>query len=160
MSRTVRGAVRAFIPTVALALAAAPAAGQGIIGEAEFIDSCAACHGESGKGDGPLAEFFEIAVPDLTTLADRNDGEFPFRRVFQIIDGRAEVRAHGERTMPVWGARFSQEVGDPSLPLDRPTREQAVRGRILELVNYIMAIQEPAVGEPLLAPRDDTAGRP
>lgn len=144
----------AAAPAIALVLIAAPAAAQeeDVIGKAEYIHSCAACHGESGKGDGPIAEFFAIDVPDLTKLSERNDGAFPFRRVFQVIDGRVDVRAHGERMMPVWGARYSQEIGGPYLEFDHLATEQLVRGRILELVNYIEAIQDPGAEGTLLAP--------
>jgi hypothetical protein len=45
-------------------------------------------------------------VPNLTTLALRNGGEFPADRVASYIDGRGLPPAHGSRTMPVWGAVF------------------------------------------------------
>src|SRR5690625_6298082 len=35
-------------------------------GHAAFITSCASCHGEDGRGGGPVAEFLTIPVPDLT----------------------------------------------------------------------------------------------
>ena len=43
---------------------------------------------------------------DLTRLAEKNDGRFPYSRVFAVIDGRYLVPAHGEREMPVWGRQF------------------------------------------------------
>lgn len=137
----------------ATAAAAAPALAQeDVPGRIEFLRNCASCHGEAGRGDGPIAEFFAIAVPDLTKLTEKNDGRFPFRRIVQVIDGRAEVRAHGARLMPVWGARYSQEIGGPNLMEDHLATEQLVRGRILELVNFIEAIQEPGEEGTLLAP--------
>lgn len=48
-------------------------------------------------------------MPDLTALAKNNNGVFPFDRVYQIIDGRREVLAHGPRDMPVWGRNFNMQ---------------------------------------------------
>lgn len=45
----------------------------------------------------------------LTELAKNNRGVFPFDRVHQIIDGRAEVKDHGPRDMPVWGYAFRHQ---------------------------------------------------
>ena len=68
--------------------------------------ACAACHGESGKGQGPFSQYLNIDVPSLTGLAAANEGEFPFLEAFQIVDGRTGVRGHGG-PMPIWGDRFS-----------------------------------------------------
>jgi mono/diheme cytochrome c family protein len=70
---------------------------------AEFRNSCAACHGAEGKGDGPMAVLLTVKPPDLTVLAEKNQGNFPFSQVMRIIDGRAAVGAHGPREMPIWG---------------------------------------------------------
>src|SRR5690625_5478595 len=72
-------------------------------GHAAFITSCASCHNEDGRGGGPVAEFLTIPVPDLTLLANEYDGHFPEELVFNTIDGRRNVPAHGSREMPVWG---------------------------------------------------------
>lgn len=37
-------------------------------GEELFLDNCAGCHGETGKGDGPQASAFEDQMPDFTDL--------------------------------------------------------------------------------------------
>ncbi len=40
------------------------------LGEFEYQNSCVACHGVSGKGDGPVTDFLSGAVvPDLTVSA-------------------------------------------------------------------------------------------
>lgn len=155
-------------PLQALALAALTAsvalpaaAEEEIIGSDEYRQSCLSCHGVGGRGDGPMAEHLTTAVPDLTTLSERNDGVFPLRHAIRVIDGRTEVAVHGPRTMPVWGARYSTELsGSPEtsqLPWNRMATEQMVRGRILELINFLQAIQQPG-GEPLLTPdRPQTA---
>jgi mono/diheme cytochrome c family protein len=106
----------------------------------EFHNSCAACHGEDGKGAGFLVRLFAGIDPgDLTQLSKNNQGTFPFLEVFQVIDGRTRVPAHGERTMPVWGDRYQVQVGDKYGPYGS---EAAVRARVLELVYYIQSIQE------------------
>lgn len=107
----------------------------------EFLNSCASCHGKDGKGAGFLVRLFRGVNPgDLTQLAANNDGQFPTDQVFQVIDGRTEVAAHGDRKMPVWGDRYwasaMSEYGPDEL------NEQRARSRILELVYYLQSIQE------------------
>jgi len=118
-----------------------------LIGSDEFRASCVSCHGVGGKGDGPMAQFLTPKPSDLTVLAKNNDGQYPamktgqypFFRVFQIIDGRTLVSGHGDRAMPVWGNRYKLEAGDKYGPMGS---EKAIRGRVLELVYYIQMIQQ------------------
>jgi hypothetical protein len=60
--------------------------------------------------------------------------------VTQVIDGRAEVKVHGGRDMPVWGDWFDEEAVGPET--DAEAREVIVRERINALVNYIETLQE------------------
>ena len=60
--------------------------------------------------------------------------------VFSIIDGREEVAAHGNRKMPVWGARYMNAETLEHGP-DR-LNEFRVRNRIYELVHYLQSIQD------------------
>jgi mono/diheme cytochrome c family protein len=107
----------------------------------EFRNSCASCHGTDGKGAGFLTRLFRGVDPgDLTQLAKNNGGEFPSDKVFQVIDGRAEVAAHGDRKMPVWGDRYMAESMTRTGP--GPMNDFVVRKRVLELVYYIQSIQE------------------
>lgn len=109
--------------------------------EAEFRNSCASCHGVDGKGAGFLTRVFRGVNPgDLTQLAKGNDGIFPYDAVFSVIDGRAEVAAHGDRRMPVWGDRYSVDAMNTWGPDD--LNEMRVRARMLELVHYLQSIQE------------------
>jgi cbb3-type cytochrome c oxidase subunit III len=105
-------------------------------GQREYQYSCAVCHGQDGSGSGPMAQLLKKSPPDLTQLRKNNRGQFPFWRVYRMIDGREEVMAHGTRTMPVWGAHFLSEAGGGPLDEDR------VLGRILSLVYYLESLQD------------------
>lgn len=112
-------------------------------GKAEFQASCQACHGESGKGDGQMAKYLTIKPADLTQLSKANNGQYPFLKVFQTIDGRAIVKTHGERPMPIWGDRYTAASGAGGAePYRTYTSEAFVRARILELTYYIQSLQQ------------------
>lgn len=106
-------------------------------GQGEYMIACAGCHGESGKGDGPLAGLLNIHTPDLTGLAARNNGEFPFEYTLFMIDRRNVIPVHGNE-MPVWGDRFLASATSQR----GETGEMVARGRILSLVYYLQSIQE------------------
>jgi len=106
-------------------------------GEIEYYHHCASCHGTDGRGQGVLARYLTIEPTDLTSLAQKNAGRFPFWEVYRTIDGREEIRGHGTRKMPVWGARFRSDAGGE----DSGSRSQ-VAGRILGLVFYLQHIQK------------------
>ena len=106
-------------------------------GELEYQNHCAICHGVEGKGRGIMAKFLSISPSDLTQLAKKNAGRFSFWQVYRVIDGREEVRGHGTREMPIWGARFQAEARGSD-----PGSRSQVSGRILSLVFYLQHIQE------------------
>jgi hypothetical protein len=83
-----------------------------------------------------VAPFFKLQPPDLTQIARRRGGEFPSAVIHDIIDGRANVAAHGTRSMPVWGFEFAFEQGG--------TREAETSSQVLisRLVEYLRAIQK------------------
>lgn len=100
-----------------------------------FDRFCASCHGSEARGDGPVAASLNVAVPDLTTIAVRY-GEFPAALVRDIIDGRGiDKRAHGTRTMPVWGYEFWVEDGGDV------NAQRAVRDAINKLVEHLRSVQ-------------------
>ncbi|NLG76961.1 MAG: cytochrome c [Xanthomonadaceae bacterium] len=108
-------------------------------GEELYRRFCAACHGIEGRGDGPVASYFTVEVPDLTLIARRARGTFPRERVARIIDGRHIIGAHGTRTMPVWGEDFTRaELGNPDA-------DEATELLIERLVEYVSQIQRPAL---------------
>jgi hypothetical protein len=92
------------------------------------------CHGEHGQGDGILTEQLQLTQPpDLTRMNERSQGQFPFWRAYRIIDGREAIRGHGVRDMPIWGDWFRVIEGQS---------EDAVRGRIWQLLYYLESIQQ------------------
>ncbi|HWS95882.1 MAG TPA: cytochrome c [Candidatus Methylomirabilis sp.] len=119
---------------------------QGIdIGQREYVNSCAVCHGDSGRGDGPIAADLKTAPADITALQKNNMGVFPFGRVYEVIDGRRMIVGHGSSDMPVWGDRFKKynaELAELALKFNTPIDSEAfVRGRILALIRYISILQ-------------------
>jgi hypothetical protein len=113
------------------------------IGKMEYDSACAVCHGLTGKGDdGPLKSLFARPVPNLTVLANNNKGVFPFDRVYQIIDGRQEVKAHGPRDMPVWGRAFSMQSSLYFENYPPQDSQSAARSRILAVTEYLYRLQE------------------
>ena len=103
-------------------------------GHTLFRVNCAACHGLTGDGDGPVAEELKVKIKPLATLARRNGGAFPEDYVQRIIDGREELKAHGYKYMPVWGTyyRMRHQGAGPD----------ASTGTIIRfLVEYIKSMQ-------------------
>ena len=105
-------------------------------GKMYYRQYCATCHGPNGKGDGPLAASLKSKSTDLTQLAKKNGGKFPYMDVLDYIDGEKPVASHGSKEMPAWGETFqSDSAGDPM-------QQAMVRGRLMLLTDYIRSIQE------------------
>lgn len=99
-------------------------------GRDTYLFHCAACHGRTGTGDGPMVSVLTTAPPNLTTLAKRRGGRFNEAEVAAFIVGRRPL-AHGTSEMPVWGPLF-QELN----PFD-----SRVDVRLSRLVAYLKSIQ-------------------
>jgi mono/diheme cytochrome c family protein len=125
--------------TMAMLAGAAPALAQQMgYGQAEFLNSCAMCHGPEGRGDGEYAINLSTRPADLTQLSRKNGGEFPFAKVFGIIDGRFIVEGHEGRDMPRWNRLFLQE----DLEAYSPDEAEAVtRERVRQLTLYVETLQ-------------------
>lgn len=112
-------------------------------GAGEFQAWCSRCHGQAGKGDGPVAKELETAPPDLTKLSAGNNGTFPAERVQKSIDGRSMEAGHGTRQMPVWGDWFSFDVtAGGLLKTDKAKTQAEVEQRVRRITNYVKSIQE------------------
>lgn len=132
------GVRRALVAALALASAGVMAQQRVDMGKREYDNNCAACHGSSGKGNGPYAELLRKSPPDLTMMAMRNGGVFPMSRAYEVIEGAGV--GHGTRDMPIWGQDYSVKAAE--YYMDVPYNPEAyVRTRILALVEYLNRLQ-------------------
>lgn len=97
-------------------------------GSEMYAAYCAACHGKTGKGDGPAAPALKTGPSDLTMLATKHEGKYPSASVEQVLTGVRELSAHGSSEMPVWGPVFKKLPGDARL-------------RVYNLTKYIETLQ-------------------
>jgi len=94
---------------------------------------CASCHGPQGKGDGPAAPALKVPPADLTQIASKNGGKFPQSHVYEIIRGEANLPAHGNADMPIWGPVFRSISGG---------HQAEVQLRINNLTQYVESLQK------------------
>jgi mono/diheme cytochrome c family protein len=99
-------------------------------GKQMYTDYCAVCHGKGGNGDGPAASELKAAVPDLTTLAKRNNGKFSTEAFHSVMTFGTKTPAHGTADMPMWGPVFKKLAPD------------VTELRIANLSKYVESIQE------------------
>jgi mono/diheme cytochrome c family protein len=109
-------------------------------GERLYKVACSGCHGADARGKGPVAPQLDAAVPDLTLIAARRGGAFPVDEVYRIIDGQADLTAHGPRHMPVWGYEF---FGDDAS--DEAAHREATE-KIESLIRFLQSVQR--TGQP------------
>ncbi len=117
------------------------------LGQMEFLNSCAACHGTDAKGGGPVATVLTTKPSDLTMIKKDFSGIFPDEHIYNVIDGRNIINPHGDTDMPVWGDRYAtkarnaaEKIGHPLLR-EQDNAEALVFGRITSLVGYLESIQ-------------------
>ena len=94
-----------------------------------YKDYCASCHGLQGKGDGPAAQYLKEAPTDLSSLAERNKGKYPWMEVHGTLNFASKNRPHGTIDMPIWGNLFQSRFGASS------------DLRIHKLVDYVASLQ-------------------
>jgi mono/diheme cytochrome c family protein len=137
---------RCLLSTALLGLAMTFASGAALsqakfdFGKREYDVNCANCHGANGKGDGPYQPMLQKSAPDLTMLSKKNNGVFPVAHIYEVIDGRAAVKAHGPQDMPIWGADYLGKAAGyyMDVPYDP---EMFVRTRINALIDYLYRLQ-------------------
>lgn len=135
MRRWFEGAALAATLLLATTGAARAAEADAAAAKQTYLKYCGACHGPEGKGDGIAGTFMRAKPTDLTQLAKKNGGKFPFEPTMRAIDGRESVRAHGDPEMPVWGEIFKQEAV--------PAAERGdVQGKLLMITTHLQSIQE------------------
>jgi mono/diheme cytochrome c family protein len=120
-------------------------------GEIIYKQYCSACHGSDGRGGGPVASELKNAPPDLTTLALRHGGKFPFEYVFSVLQFGPGVSAHGSVDMPTWGPIFNF--------LDKHN-ERAARQRIKNVTAYLATLQKSVIAERSINPFQTAVARP
>lgn len=101
-----------------------------ISGAEEYIRHCSVCHGLDAKGKGALASSLKKPPADLTQIAKRAGGQFPFSKVARIIRDGGDIASHGSSDMPAWGEVFRDHV-DPVM----------ARALIFELTLYLENLQ-------------------
>ena len=102
-------------------------------GEQMFKQYCAACHGANAKGNGPVRAALKIPAANLTTLAKRHGGDFPYEYVTGVLRFGPGVSSHGSADMPTWGPIF--EYFDNH-------NQSSVQQRIKNLCDYLASLQE------------------
>lgn len=112
-----------------------------ILGKSTYAKTCAVCHGEDGKGDGSVAELFQVKPKDLTQLSKRADGKFPFSDVYRVIVLGMEAPGHGTSAMPVWGDEFMADALEDR-GVSKNDAINIAAGRALSLAYYLETIQE------------------
>jgi mono/diheme cytochrome c family protein len=114
---------------------AIPASAQS--GKLDYDQYCADCHGPKADGKGTSHMLSpEYPPPDLTHLAQKNGGKFPFDRVVSIIDGRERIPSHARIEMPFWGVTM-QEPGKEFTPKSNAK----VKARIGAIAKYLETLQ-------------------
>jgi len=108
----------------------------------DFHNLCAPCHGQSGRGDGPVGHVMTTTPADLTTIAKRYSGTFPDELIYEKIEGLDMPLSHGTLQMPIWGDVFLNEaVGKITSTKEAKKAETKVERRIKNLVEYLKTIQ-------------------
>ena len=92
---------------------------------------CASCHGDTGRGDGPVADLGPRPA-DLTRLTAKQGGVFPRADVRATLDGTRPLPGHRTGAMPNW-----RETLRRTERLD----ERTLNLRIDALVSHIESLQ-------------------
>lgn len=92
-----------------------------------------------GKGDGAYALTEGLPMPDLRLLSAHNHGEFPYRQVAEIIDGRNSPVIHGIPGMPIWGEIYRAEAA-AQCSRTRCNPGSVARARVRALAEYVRGL--------------------
>jgi mono/diheme cytochrome c family protein len=107
-------------------------------GAEDYQHYCAVCHGPDGKGKETT---WNGELPDLTRLSRANGGRFPFKEVYEVVDGRDRSRWHQrQKGMPYWGFFFEPQEQNPEV--QDPAFKAQVKSRITAIVDYVRTLQE------------------
>lgn len=103
-------------------------------GQQMFHEYCAACHGVKADGKGPAASACKAKPADLTKLAQRHEGKFPYDYFYAVLQFGTllPTPAHGSADMPVWMPLFYS--------LDK-SHKAISEQRMHNLANYVASLQ-------------------
>lgn len=132
-----RVATVSLLLAMGFAFTAQTAAAQS--GKQDYEAYCAECHGKAGKGNGPTTQNIPMnpPPPDLTGLAKKNGGKFPFDEVVDTIDGRKNLPSHERIQMPFLGATLQQRGKEFT-----PESDAEVKRRIEAMARYVQHLQQ------------------
>lgn len=103
--------------------------GDATHGRGLYQSACVPCHGESGKGDGPVAPRLRVKPQDHTN--DKVMSALTDQDLFDAIQGGGTVRKKSP---------FMPAFGTPSNPTGAPLSDQ----EIWDLVAYIRTLHRPS----------------
>lgn len=121
---------------------------------ADYRAACAPCHGVDARGTGPVAPSLKRPPTDLTLLAARHGGTFPFDDTVAVIAGERAIDAHGTRAMPIWSTRLGS--GDAASAVASIAEQR----RIEMMARHLATLQRPAPAAPAPPPTRPTAAHP
>lgn len=105
-------------------------------GRQTFNLYCAGCHGQSGMGDGAMADGLPVPPADLTVLKAGNDGAFPTEFVMATVYGYPGK--HEFSVMPEFGPLLE---GPKQIWVSPKGEELMTPVALMELVGYLETIQ-------------------
>ena len=148
MRALLKGLIVVLLGVLLVSPVAIAAAGDIAQGRAIYQDHCASCHGVNADGHGPIAPALSTPPANLRLLSERYGNPLPADQIARFIDGRADVKAHGPRDMPVWGEEAWNYDGKGS------------KGRtsawVKKLIAYLQSIQnapqQASIGQGPVAP--------
>ena len=129
---------RMILPIAATLALAACVEPEAPTGAEDFATYCAACHGSSGRGDGPAALGLDRKPADLTEIAARNGGAFPGTAVMAKIWGYTGGREGGS-PMPEFGPLLQGDLmpydGGDGIGTPTPVR-------LVQIAEYLRLLQK------------------
>lgn len=98
---------------------------------------CVGCHGVDGRGNPPVSRALMLNDVDLTTIAQRSNGDFSSDEVKSAITGLDDT-GHARVKMAPWAQMFAEEFDAFAAGI---AVDELVDRRLDHLVAYIESIQ-------------------
>lgn len=104
-------------------------------GASDYAQLCVACHGPQGRGNGPAAAGMTPPVADLSLMARKNGGSFPWLRAMEQIDGH--TMGASESHMPA----YDELRGGPTVMFDAGDGTRPTPARLVGILRYLQTLQ-------------------